>query len=97
MTAAPEPLRLFTETTSEANYPSPIETKQPAPDEPLRALARSVDLLRQAESRFDGAVRYAREHGHSWRAIGSVTGVPYQSLHRRFRERAKGDKHPYSE
>jgi excisionase family DNA binding protein len=84
-TAAPEPLRLFADNPGLATDPSHSETTPLAPQEQaLRALARSADLLRQAELRFDHAVRDARELGHNWRAIGTASGFPYQSLHRRF-------------
>ena len=84
-TAAPEPLRLFADNPGLATDPSHSETTPLARQEQaLRALARSADLLRQAEHRFDHAVRDAREVGHNWRAIGTASGFPYQSLHRRF-------------
>lgn len=87
MTAAPEPLRLFADDPGPAKDPSRPKTTPPEPqEEALRALARSADRLRQAQERFRHAIQDTRASGHSWRAIGRVAGVPFQTLHHTHRK-----------
>ena len=52
--------------------------------DPLRRVAEAARLVSQAKVRFVSAVIAARSAGCSWRAIGTASGVPHQSLHRRF-------------
>ena len=65
--------------------PSHVETGncgEPA-DDALRAAGKAAKLVAAAHHDLDRAVEAARAAGHSWRAIGIVTGIPYQTLHRR--------------
>jgi hypothetical protein len=49
----------------------------------LRAAADAATLVATSHQNLDRAIGAARAAGHSWRAIGIVTGIPYQTLHRR--------------
>jgi hypothetical protein len=50
-------------------------------------LGAARDDLARAKSRYDEAIRRARDVGYSWGEIGKVLGVPRQLLHRRFARR----------
>ena len=53
--------------------------------EPLRLVAEAARMERTARARLVEAIAAARAAGHSWRELGTASGVPHQSLHRRFR------------
>jgi hypothetical protein len=95
MANPPEQRRLFEIETDEQ---SKSETPRPArPDPTARPVDPSrngtghdtLDLraasaaLGAAEAGLGDAIRSARAAGLSWRAIGTATGVPFQTLHRR--------------
>ena len=52
--------------------------------EVLRRVAETAKEVAQASGRLSRAVVKARRAGCTWRRIGEVSGVPYQSLHRKF-------------
>ena len=86
MTAATEPLRLFSDTPSDDEGQSRIETHYERPaEEALHAVSRAAARLVAAESGFDRAVETARRAGTSWRRIAAAAGVPFQTLHRKHR------------
>jgi len=56
----------------------------------LHTIADSSTMMKKAREQFDAAVEAARVAGLSWRQIGIAASVPYQTLHRQFRQgRAK--------
>jgi hypothetical protein len=52
----------------------------------LRRVAEAAKLVAEAHPRLAGALTSAHDAGCSWRRIGGASGIPYQILHRRFRE-----------
>jgi len=58
-------------------------------DNVLHALAEQARLVADARRRLDEAIDAARAAGHSWRAIGIHTGIPYQTLHQRSDQRGR--------
>jgi hypothetical protein len=62
-----------------------------AAPEVLRRVAESAHEVAQASGRLSRAVVKARRAGRSWRQIGEASGIPYQSLHRKFAEQARPD------
>jgi hypothetical protein len=85
-----EPLSLFEESKSETEAVSKVETGAPARlRASLQAAAIAARLAAEAQARFSAVVSDARAAGLSWRRIGTVAGVPYQTLHRRFFEQAR--------
>ena len=92
MVAAPEPLRLFN--TGETNGPGPsqIMTRHHVPvQEALRQVNEAAKLIVEAQARLAAAVTAAHDAGCTWRRIGIASGVPYQTLHRKFAEHAGPD------
>ena len=84
-----EPLRLFEEVGDGTEATSNVETTAPLPLlQSLRAASEAARVLAEAQVRLSAAVSNARAAGLSWRRIGTATGVPYQTLHRRFFEQA---------
>jgi hypothetical protein len=53
------------------------------------ALSRAVTSRSQAERSVKQAVSQAREHGYSWRTIGSLVGTSGEAARQRY-----GSKHP---
>jgi len=63
----------------------------------LEALGRVAEAARevaQARARFSRAVGKARHVGCSWRRLAEASGVPYQSLHRKFAEQETSGRPP---
>jgi hypothetical protein len=89
--AVAEELRLF-DTDITAQLPSNGGMGSTAAQEVLRRFAETAKEVTQASARLSRAVVKARQAGWSWRRIGEASGVPYQSLHRKFagRGRASG-------
>lgn len=63
---------------------SPTETSEAT--ELLRAVAEAAKLESTARAHLDDAAAAARAAGHSWRELGIASGIPHQTLHRRFRD-----------
>jgi hypothetical protein len=83
MPEPPELLRLFPAediAPPASQFDSPASCSSHAHD----ALVRAARELAVARARFADAVRAARRAGYSWRDIGMIAGLPYQTLHRRF-------------
>ena len=59
-----------------------------------RELGEARDDLASAQTRYEEAIRAARNCGLSWGEIGSVLGVPRQLLHRRFARRLGSGRGP---
>ena len=61
---------------------------RPNPSRPRTAsrddLAEAAILLDRAQANLATAVKAARRRGWSWRRIGAESGLPFQTLHRRF-------------
>ena len=57
----------------------------------LREPVAAAILVVSARRVLSGAIDAVRAAGHSWRAIGIATGIPYQTLHRNRRSRADRD------
>ena len=57
----------------------------------LRDAVVAAILVNDARRALSEAVAAARVAGHSWRAIGIATGIPYQTLHRNRRQPADRD------
>jgi hypothetical protein len=55
-----------------------------AAEDVLRRVAQTATEVGQASARLSRAVVKARQAGCSWRRIGDASGIPYQSLHRKF-------------
>jgi hypothetical protein len=55
----------------------------------LQRAAAWATLEAAARRELADAIAAAHAAGHSWRAIGSATGLPYQTLHRRSRSWAR--------
>ena len=72
-----------------SRLPCPNETRDkvgPERDtdvEVLHRVAEGATLLAETQRQFDAAINAARAAGHSWRTIGILAGIPYQTLHRR--------------
>ena len=47
-------------------------------------LAEAARLLNRAQANLATAIDTARRMGWSWRRIGAESGLPFQTLHRRF-------------
>jgi hypothetical protein len=86
--AVAEELRLF-DTDITAQLPSNGGMGSTAAQEVLRRVADTAKEVAQASARLSRAVVKARQAGCSWRRIGEVSGVPYQSLHRKFAGRGR--------
>jgi hypothetical protein len=87
-----EPLRLFEDGPEEAEALAKAEATAPSrPETSLQVVLQAARLVTEAQARFTAAVSNARAAGLSWRRIGTVTGVPYQSLHRRFSEQTSSE------
>lgn len=50
-------------------------------------LAALAELNRLAEAALAQAVIGAHQAGHPWRQLGDLTGLPWQTLHRKYRRR----------
>lgn len=50
--------------------------------DPLEKVRQTARLLAEVQTQFAKAVTAARRSGCTWRRIGTVSGVPYQTLHR---------------
>jgi hypothetical protein len=66
-----------------------FEDYQPAPDDArdpdvVLALRRAVTSRSQAERSVKQAVTQAREHGYSWRMIGSLIGTSGEAARQRY-------------
>lgn len=59
-----------------------------------RELGHARDDLACARTRYEEAIRSARNSGLSWGEIGAVLGVPRQLLHRRFARRLMSRRGP---
>jgi hypothetical protein len=55
---------------------------------PRADLAEAAILLNRAQANLTTAIDAARRMGWSWRRIGAESGLPFQTLHRRFGSRA---------
>ena len=81
--AASKPLQLFgTDTEGAPHLDGNTEQLAQAS---LRMVRQAGRLVAQAQGGFVTAVLAARSAGCTWRQLGTAAGVPYQSLHRRFR------------
>jgi hypothetical protein len=78
---------------SETISPSRTETpavlashdETPTETHPLQSVSEAAKLEAAARARLADAVAAALVAGHSWRALGIASGIPHQTLHRRFR------------
>jgi hypothetical protein len=61
-----------------------------ADDGVLRRAAEAARLAALARTALGQAIVDARAAGHSWRAIGIRTGIPYQTLHHGYARSAQG-------
>jgi hypothetical protein len=52
-------------------------------------LAALAELNRLVEAALAHAVIDAHQAGHPWRELGSLAGLPWQSLHRKYRRSAR--------
>jgi hypothetical protein len=77
----PEELRLF---DADVTAQLLLHQGRNSTDEALRRVAETANEVAQTSERLCRAVVKARQAGYSWRRIGEVSGVPYQSLHRKF-------------
>lgn len=79
----PEPLQLFQPSEHGAGIDTPQE------DVEERALARvrhASAAVRAAECRLERAIRNGRAVGCSWRHLAGAASVPFQTMHRRYRD-----------
>ena len=64
----------------------PASNRKTEPDDhPLQAVSEAAKLEAAARARLADAIAAALVAGHSWRALGIASGIPHQTLHRRFR------------
>jgi len=77
------------ETTSGPSHP---ETRRGA--DRLRAVVDAATMVENADRQFEAAITAAKADGCSWREIGIAAGVPYQTLHRRYRKEERDDVPP---
>jgi hypothetical protein len=94
--AAQQPSR--TETPSRPSQakttsgPSHPETRRG--NDRLQVVVDAATMVEQADRQLDAAISAARADGCSWREIGIAAGVPYQTLHRRYRKEERDDVTP---
>ncbi|HXR20992.1 MAG TPA: hypothetical protein VN786_00410 [Acidimicrobiales bacterium] len=86
--AVPEELRLF-DADMTAQLPLHGDRDNAAAEDVLRRVAESAKEVAQASARLSRAIVKALQAGCSWRRIGEASGVPYQSLHRKFAEHGR--------
>ena len=79
----PEELRLF---DADVTAQLLLHQGRNSTDEALRRVAETANEVAQASERLCRAVVKARQAGYSWRRIGEVSGVPYQSCTANLRE-----------
>ena len=60
-------------------------------ENPLRAIGEAATMVTNADRQLAAAIQAARAAGRSWREIGIAAGVPYQTLHRRYRKEERDD------
>ena len=89
--AVAEELRLF-DADMTAQLPLHEDRDSAAAEDVLRRVAESAKEVAQASARLSRAVVKARQAGCSWRLIGEASGVPYQSLHRKFAEQERSGR-----
>lgn len=68
----------------EIDYPDPV-LHDILSGNSIRELRNARDDLKRAKTRYDDAVRAARNACLSWAQIGGILGVSRQQLHRRYR------------
>jgi hypothetical protein len=51
-------------------------------------------MVKNADRQLEATITAARADGCSWREIGIAAGVPYQTLHRRYRKEERDDVTP---
>jgi len=90
--AVPEELRLF-DADITAQLPLRANRVIAAAEDVLRRVAETAKEVAQASGRLSRAVVKAHQAGFSWRRIGETSGVPYQSLHRKFAGQGRSSGH----
>jgi len=86
-----EELRLF-DADITAQLPLHEDGDSAAAQEALRRVAETARELAQAGGRFSRAVVKAHQAGCSWRRLGEASGVPYQTLHRKFAQQERSGR-----
>lgn len=82
MASEAEPLRLFDGPSPDG--PEQAERTYPEIDMALRRIKDAVKAIERADKDTAGAVRGARLSGCSWRSIAKASGLPHQTMHRRY-------------
>ena len=106
----PEPARLFeidppvvrrssgSETPTRASRPEtsrrPSHAETVSASDRLHGVTAAATMVATADHQLDAAIAAARADGCTWREIGIAAGVPYQTLHRRYRKEERDDVTP---